>query len=72
MNTNSNTYVMGFAVAMCVTVSAVLATLETFAEAETAEGPEGKNAAEDGDDRPAGRLSPRRAYSSVCGGPSQR
>ena len=27
MNTNSNTYVMGFAVAMCVTVSAVLATL---------------------------------------------
>ncbi|MEC8651112.1 MAG: hypothetical protein VXY92_00995, partial [Planctomycetota bacterium] len=27
MNTNSNTYVMGFAVTMCVTVSAVLATL---------------------------------------------
>lgn len=27
MNTNSNTYVMGFAVAMCVIVSAVLATL---------------------------------------------
>ena len=29
MNTNSNTYVMGFAVTMCVAVSATLATIAT-------------------------------------------
>ena len=30
MNTNSNTYVMGFAVTMCVAVSATLATIATI------------------------------------------